>query len=847
MASAAVTKPVGGGVIYAELNCLISISNTTLQDIQSNGFGGAILLTHSSSMRANEMISNNTFSGGKLGGFMTALQGSTISCSWCLISNSGFKYLSALNSGEGQGGAFTILSSSSIFMQYSNISSSFGILGGAVAILSDSFGKFVYTNFIGNSATTASGAVAVFQSTALFDHVLFENNSAFIEGGALTLEIWDGYLYKAAFIGPVTFINNIVLDPLAGYGGAISMDTQSRLEINTTQLVMKGNKAAIGDAILCSNYFWGISNGTISYNPPASEVQAGLYPSIEGVIYLSQSAFALYTFENNPFIGVPGIVFDSPPATLAFANESITTKSISSSIGFDLVIPLIQIQLSNLFGNPIETINFTDPYIVKMIISSSSGSVLATFYKGILKAATPVKFQNIDLRNLTLPNSFDGVINLTFSLIHPLAEAVTFTLQPPDPPSSSNLTAMQIINAQVQQITRNNGNSSWSIFIPQCEIGTIAHEITPGVYKCVPLLTTMQSSLIVSGSLSGIFIVLTAALGVYAFSFKDIMVYRVKSSFFTVIITIGCLVQLISVLIRSFPSSAQCMASEWLELTGFMAVGASMWLKTYRIQLIILDPLASMAKTYVLKNAVLGMGVALGLFVSSMFLVAWTMIENISMSSVYVSSGSGGSANGLYPYGWIQTDRCKSSNGTFIFPIASACIHVALEIALLYIAYVARRVMPLYNESRSISIVATVWLVCTIVFVAVELQVALLPDTLLAIQVVRIILPVVTTVILLHIPSALKVLMDPLGPLVNLGKLFSENLTDLSSQSYQTSDAASSTNAKFAATGVDYAEKYQVAKVAPTRVHVKKPPKIHSIGNASEISADSKEPPPPHY
>lgn len=185
--------------------------------------------------------------------------------------------------------------------------------------------------------------------------------------------------------------------------------------------------------------------------------------------------------------------------------------------------------------------------------------------------------------------------------------------------------------------------------------------------------------------------------------------------------------------------------------------------------MIFLDPLATVGKQYILKNSVLGSGVLGGVAVSVVILIVWTVVEDIRLQSIYVAKD----AIFGYQYGWVQVDRCVSNSGKMIFPLLSAAIHVVMECVLIYVAYTARKVMPLFNESRLIFTVSFFWLICTITFVAIEMSVPLIPDALIAIQSTRTFLPVTVTVLLMHIPNAAKIITDPLGPLVNFAGLFS--------------------------------------------------------------------------
>lgn len=700
-----------------------------MNGIQSRGNGGAIF-ADSSTISIQGMSSLNSFAYGPHGGFIAAQSGSSIRCSWCLVNNSGFLGISSFNSsdGYGQGGAFFMFKSS-LTLLYTNITNSSANFGGAVYLNVDCPSIFNYTNFIGNTALFGGGAIGIRNSISTYSNVLFANNNALVQGGAMTLELWNGTIYRASFTGPVSFINNNVLDQTIGYGGAISMDTQSTLEINTTQLVITGNKAVFGSAILCSNYFFGVAYGLITYNPPPSEVQSGLYPKIQGIIFFSQKSFAYYMSQNNPFKGIPDIILDSEPITLQFPSNNISAKTITLPNITDVVIPPVQIQLSNAFGLPIQTINLTNPYIVKLELNSSDGSPLLRTYKGVLRPGLPVEFHNISLENQIISK---GKLIYTFSYDYsdPLhSYTVNFNTNNQNYDDGyKNLTAINEVNAALAQLS--TGSSQAQMIIPHCsENGTIVQLIgynnnnSLPIYKCVPILKTSQSAQIITGSLSGIFAILTIALGIYAYRNKEVKVYKVKSSFFTTIITIGCLIQLISVIFQSLVTSTSlpCMTVQWFELCGFMMVCVSLGLKTYRIRMIFLDPWSTVGKQYILKNNVLGSGVALGVAAAIVLLIAWTVVENIQLNTIYISKDA---ALFGYQYGWVQTDRCISNRGTAVFPLVSAAIHVVAEIILVYVAFTARKVMPLFNESRLIFTVSFFWLICTTLFVAIEMVTA---------------------------------------------------------------------------------------------------------------------------
>lgn len=504
---------------------------------------------------------NDTAGGG---GFLIGQDGSM-----SLLVNTTIMGANAVN---GYGGAILLIGAATFNMINSSIQGAtvgsdvlYSSGGGAIFAEFDSKvtpNKIPYLNvtnstFINNVASTGGGIDC--QNCRLdLNNVQFIGNNATSSAGALMLENWNWTTTATTLLGKIGFYNNRVLDPIYGVGGAIFMDTQAALIINTTDLTMDGNVAKGGSAIWNQDWYWSDSAvGALNYNPPAnSPPSAQPNITVGQTIYFEKAKFANYIANNGG--GYPAALsngFDSPVVAVIPVNGTSQFNGLKT-LNSNLYLPDLSFYLVNAFGTQsIYVVPWAYP-VMRVTFTTSSGKILRTVYKGPASITDAIiTLRDINLVGLQYPVDFNGTIIASFSILQQSDQSSSSRVVT----TSFNIPACTTPNLLVAG-TNPDGSPQYS------ENGKLQYVCVPG-YK---VSTAARDTIF---SLSILMLALACGLAVFSHVHRRSKIYKVSSPFFTLVISMGCIFQLLSVSVQGFFSSASafnCMAGVWLELIGFV-------------------------------------------------------------------------------------------------------------------------------------------------------------------------------------------------------------------------------------------------------------------------------------
>jgi len=640
---------------------------------------------------------------------------------------------------------------------------------GAVVIVGDANAPPILATIVdsvieSNNATNAGG-IFVIQAPLTLKNVIIRNNTAdgnFNDSscGGLGIQSHDRTKFPTTFLGRIEISGNRATGA-KGIGGGITMDTQASLYINTTNVSIFGNKAALGDGIFSSVNYIGDSYGIFQINPPQQEWDAGSRLNITDQVYFSDPKYVEFLVQQNVFAN-HNIPLDSD-----LAQTRGVLLSSQSDILNDYMLPPVQVIPKNGFGMPLIKTLSSFPCVLQMELEAEvqTGekqnklvSLLKVFRPGYQKDQYVAEFKNISLAAVEFPLGFTGKIFASFKV------------------TSQNEFALP--GDQVKEVSDGTKQLSFTLIPERCgsdDCVRIATSFVNGryYYTAIPKLRVSDSVRILFFVVSIVLIVVAIIFGVYAHIHRELKIYKVTSPFFTNLITFGCIMQLLSIALRGFfkPSQATmypCMATEWLELIGFILVGGSIILKTFRIQAIFINTLKTRGRADSITNELLSYWLALFLVITVAFLTTWQLKGRLEVLDLNFKGLTEDRQRFLLNLvhvggisGWIQTDKCVSKDDASFFSLLSVIIHLVVVVVAAYYAFICRTVPAQYNETKTMLLISYSWLLSSGVLFPLGEYLMALPTQAFVIQTLRIIAPVALTLFLLHVPRVYVVAFHP--------------------------------------------------------------------------------------
>lgn len=638
------------------------------------------------------------------------------------------------------GGIYT--TGASLIISYTTISMSSATFGGALAIVGSptmsSIPSVLVTqsNFTSNSALSQGGAimVAFCANLTINDSNLNLNSAVQTGGGILSVTWrWDKCLIKLT--GTISISDNSITGPLVKGipvgGGGIGMSQiihsqlsgNPTLTIATANLVMTGNKAALGSAVYIDS-----EAVNVNYSPSAEDVAAGRVLNVQGVFYISQIDFASWFVTNNPFPSAASIRLDSPPISLSPTNTSYISSMNGSTIGLDLKVPNAEFAIVNAFGTPISYVEWTNVPIVQatfqITYDSSGGGGGGTVFHKLYKGPTTngiVSFRNVSLAGVNFPSGFNGEFNIVYSVLLPTTSNVN---------SANNGSMFGSISLSYQSQECDSSHT-------QVESGVKSDGSI--IYTCLPNSNVEKSSYIIAGGLSCCLIVITALLSISAIRRRKEGVKTKRTAFSNYLIAFGCIGHLATGLTYFIQSGASCIAAQWLDLLSFTLLLLIIIFKTSQVKTIFLGSSRMGGFQRPISNVKIIVLVLLFEICVSLFMILWTIFGPIEMVKIQIN----------WSTGFVQSQVCSLNRTVFFFQILAIIWKFGLLVISLRQSFITRSIQSVYAESFPLAWITYIWTLCYAILYPIDFLLSVYPTTKFSFQLIRILLPATLTAIIL--------------------------------------------------------------------------------------------------
>ncbi|KAI8618305.1 clustered mitochondria-domain-containing protein [Chytriomyces sp. MP71] len=738
-----------GGCLMIDAASTVHANSLFIQTVTATA-GGAIFLNHESVFNGTNitMIGN---SASAQGGCFYSYSGCTTTCYECRIdscSTAGFggtavtqegSSMSLYNSSvtnsqapNGPGGAFLLLGGSFLTLDHSEIRGAVAENGAAIENQGATINirNSVIDNCTATDSSMGGGVYESISGSEFFSTNSIFSNNAGADGGAFRL----GRADYVEFGEGTVIMNNV-----ASTGGAISATHGAKVAFNSSCVVTGNSAQLIGGAFYIdtgnitlkgSSRHMTLANnsapiGSLAWiqSQPGGSIQIlsneTMFNNIDGDIFVLHSATASIMLKQGLPANLPNVHFHGTAASLSVLNATNFNNSV---INFASSLPPFCVVARDMFGN-LASVNLHAPVIVNVSEVSVSASIAGETIKAILDDRT----RSVCFNSLRLNQPGD------------------FELQVQGVPGTLDLPPIIVY-------------PKFSVTVAVCNP---EEEIlyTAGLY-CVPIKNPASSTRIGTATASAAilaFILINLALMI---RHRRLKLIRSNSTRFLIASLLGCALSLGSIVVQGKKYAGSCATAIILDNIGFALVFGSLCVKSVRIQVLFDDKRSqkkkiNMAKIY--SDNVLTIWVFLGCAVMGIFLAFWFILDRVEPVTMVNAVEA-------------VTERCNMATS---WGISLTVIRIVVIFFASFMAYQIRNVPSVFNESKLLGFTCYNWFIFSALLNALAEFSINDPDVDFIVSSVAVIVPTLTTVILLHSFKLWICITDP-----NRARLMDMELSD---------------------------------------------------------------------